>query len=268
MTKTLIAALVAATALLAPAVSQAATVSLENGTIVYRGEGAEGIDLLVSTYQPYGDENTYVSLNDSAAQTIKPGTPCFMSDGYDPTPLCPLDPSQPLVVHGSAARDLIGVNSNISDAKPIAIHGGDGNDLIEDKFDGGAGRVLTGGPGNDEIEGFGGNDSIDGGDGNDVVNGGVGRRPGPRRRGRRRDVGRPVQGARRRPARRRPGHRHDRGVGHPVRPHEPAARDSDTRRRGQRRPARRGRQRRRHRAHPRRPWSATTSAATAPRRSR
>jgi hypothetical protein len=42
MNKTLLAALVAATALLAPAAAQAATVSLENGSIVYRGEGSEG----------------------------------------------------------------------------------------------------------------------------------------------------------------------------------------------------------------------------------
>jgi Ca2+-binding RTX toxin-like protein len=174
MTKTLIAALVAATALLAPAVTQAATVSLENGTIVYRGEGAEGNDVLVSTFQPWGDPNTYLSLSDKAEQDVLSG-PCFMTTGFDPSVLCPLDPSQPLRIEGSAANDDISVFSNdVPDAKPIEMHGGAGNDTIEDVFNSTAGRVMTGGPGNDTILGHGGNDVIDGGDGNDEVDGGVG----------------------------------------------------------------------------------------------
>jgi Ca2+-binding RTX toxin-like protein len=174
MTKTLIAALVAATALLAPAVSHAATVSLENGTIVYRGEGAEGNSLLVSTSQPWGDPNTYMLLDDSAPQTIVSG-PCFKSESWDPSVLCPLDPSQPLRIEGSAGNDRLSIFSNdVPDAKPIQIHGGAGNDEIEDVFVSTAGRVLTGGPGNDLVEGHGGNDDIDGGDGNDTVDGGVG----------------------------------------------------------------------------------------------
>jgi hypothetical protein len=53
MPRILIAAAVAAAALLLPAtLSQAATISLENGTIVYRGEGSEGNSLIVSTFQP------------------------------------------------------------------------------------------------------------------------------------------------------------------------------------------------------------------------
>jgi hypothetical protein len=174
MTKTLIAALAAATALLAPAVTQAATVSLENGTIVYRGEGAEGNQLLVTTYQPWGDPNTYLSLDDSAPQSITSG-PCFKSDGYDPSVLCPLDPSQPLRIEGSAGNDRLSIFSNdVPDAKPIQMHGNAGNDEVEDVYISTAGRVLTGGPGNDSVEGHGGNDTIDGGDGNDMVDGGVG----------------------------------------------------------------------------------------------
>ena len=108
MTKTLIAALVAATALLAPAASQAATVSLDNGTIVYRGEGAEGNHLLVSTFKPFDDPNTYLSLDDSAPQTIING-PCVKYGDFDPWVLCPLDPSQPLRVEGSDGNDDIGI---------------------------------------------------------------------------------------------------------------------------------------------------------------
>jgi Ca2+-binding RTX toxin-like protein len=173
MTKTLIAALVAATALLAPAMSQAATVSLDSsGTIVYRGGESEGLDLHITTFQPWGDPQTYLMLNDSATQTIASG-PCFMSEGHDPTILCPLN-GAPLRVEGGGARDWIVVSSDIPDTKPIAIHGNGGNDEIEDVFISTAGRVLTGGPGNDLIEGHGGNDDIDGGDGNDVVDGGEG----------------------------------------------------------------------------------------------
>ena len=176
MTKTLIAALVAATALLAPAVSQAATVSLENGTIVYRGEGAEGNHLLVSTFKPYDDPNTYLSLDDSAPQTIVNG-PCVKYGDFDPWVLCPLDPGQPLRVEGGAGNDDIGISISSDaalQAKPIALHGGDGNDQVEDIYDTVSGRVLTGGTGNDTVLGHGGNDAIDGGDGNDVVDGGEG----------------------------------------------------------------------------------------------
>src|ERR671914_2615551 len=99
MNKTLIAALVAGTALLAPAAAQAATVSLENGTIVYRGEGSEGLSLLVSTHKPWDDTTTYLALSDSGAdrQHIVAGTPCSLDTNFGAV-LCPLDPSQPLRV--------------------------------------------------------------------------------------------------------------------------------------------------------------------------
>ncbi len=176
MRRMLTAAVVAAAALLLPAtLAQAATISLENGTIVYRGQAAEGNDLLVSTFQPWDDPNTYLSFNDSATQTIVAGAPCFMTEGFDPMALCPLDPNQPLRIEGSAGNDRLSIfNNDVPDAKPIQIHGNAGNDEIEDVFTSTAGRVLTGGPGNDTVLGYGGNDSIDGGDGNDTVDGGVG----------------------------------------------------------------------------------------------
>ena len=175
MTKTLIAALAAAAALLVPSAAQAATVSLDNGTIVYRGEASEGLNLMVTTFQPWGDPKTYLALSDSGAdrQAIAGGTPCSPDANFGV--LCPLDPSQPLRIEGSAGNDRISIfNNEVPDAKAIQIHGNAGNDEIEDVFISTAGRVLTGGPGNDTILGYGGNDSIDGGDGNDTVDGGEG----------------------------------------------------------------------------------------------
>jgi hypothetical protein len=170
MNKPLIAALVAATALLAPAAAQAATVSLENGSIVYRGEGAEGLDLLITKYQPWGDPNHYLALGDDGAdrQAVLAGAPCFMDTNYGAV-LCPLD--RPLVVYGSEGNDSLSVYDDDTDAVPMTIHGNGGNDEITDAFGGGAGRTLTGGPGNDVVIGYHGNDTIDGGDGNDEVDG-------------------------------------------------------------------------------------------------
>jgi len=169
------AAVLAAAALLAPvAMAQAATITQENGAIVYRGEGSEGLSLLVSTFTPWDSDTTYLSLHDSGAnrQAIVSG-PCFMTEGYDPMPLCPLNPGQPLLVHGSAGDDDLGIFSDdVPAAKRIELHGGGGDDQISDAYDSVAHRVLTGGAGDDEIEGYAGNDAIDGGEGNDVVDGG------------------------------------------------------------------------------------------------
>jgi Ca2+-binding RTX toxin-like protein len=170
MNKTLIAALVAAAAFLVPAAAQAATVSLENGAIVYRGEGSEGLSLLITKHQPWDDPNSYVALSDGGAdrQLITSGTPCFIDENYG-APMCPLD--LPLRVEGSAGNDRLSVYDDDTDGVPIQIHGNAGNDEIEDAFGGSAGRTLTGGPGNDVVHGYHGNDTIDGGDGNDTVDG-------------------------------------------------------------------------------------------------
>ena len=251
MNKTLIAALVAATALLAPAAAQAATVSLENGAIVYRGADTEDLDLLVSTFKPYDSDITYLSLNDDVPQTILSG-PCFMSEGYDPNALCPLNPGQPLVIQGGAGNDYVSVfSSDVPDAKPIAMNGNGGNDTLKDAYNSTAGRTLDRRPWQRQDRGLRRQRRHRRRRRQRHGRRRRGQRQRARRRGRRRDVGRPLQAARRRPARRRPRHRHHRGVGHPVRPHEPAAHQRLARRRGQRRPARRGRQRHRHRAHPR-----------------
>jgi hypothetical protein len=92
MNKTLIAVLAAATALLAPAAAQAATVSVDdNGAIVYAGEGSEGLSLLITKYQPFGDPNSYLALGDSGAdrQAILGGAPCFMERSRTPSAAAP-----------------------------------------------------------------------------------------------------------------------------------------------------------------------------------
>src|SRR5919198_578946 len=176
MNKTLTAALIASTALLAPAaVANAATVSLENGAIVYRGEGSEGLSLIVTTYEDWDTGETLLALQDSGAdrQVVTSG-PCSHNDIAGAI-VCPLNPSQPLRVEGSAGNDWLSVfSSEVPDAKPITINGGAGNDTIKDAYNGGAGRTFTGGPGRDDIKGYAGNDAIDGGDGDDVVDGGAG----------------------------------------------------------------------------------------------
>lgn len=171
MHKTLLAALLAAMALLAPAAAQAATVGVENGSLVYRGEGSEGLSLLVTAYQPYGDPHTYLALSDSGAdrQAILAGAPCAADEYYGV--LCPLDPGLPLKVEGSAGNDRLSIFDDDTDAISIEMHGHAGNDEIKDAFGGNAGRTLTGGPGNDIVLGFHGNDTIDGGDGDDTVDG-------------------------------------------------------------------------------------------------
>ena len=111
------------------------------------GEASEGLNLMVTTFQPWDDPKTYLALSDSGAdrQAIAGGTPCSTDANFGV--LCPLDPSQPLRIEGSAGNDRISiVNNEVPDAKPIQIHGNGGNDEIEDVFISTAGRVLTGGP--------------------------------------------------------------------------------------------------------------------------
>jgi Ca2+-binding RTX toxin-like protein len=168
---------VAAAALLAPAaLAQAATISEENGTLVYRGEGSEGISLLVSMNVDWQTQQPQLWLSDSGAdRVVVQSGACVLSDFSTRTTICPLNPNKPLRVEGSAGADSMSVfNTDVPDSMPIEFHGGGGDDQLEDAFGGGAGRVLSGGPGNDLIQGHHGNDAIDGGDGNDEVDGGDG----------------------------------------------------------------------------------------------
>jgi hypothetical protein len=166
----LLGVLLAAAVLVPAAVSEAATVSYENGAVVYRGEGSEGLDLLVSP----NDDATQLYLHDNGAnrQLIQSG-PCTNDASWGV--ICDLDASTPLKIYGSSGKDRLHVYFHgIPESMPIEIHGGAGDDDIEDSSGDEASRAFSGDAGNDTIRGFGGNDVIDGGDGNDEVDGGAG----------------------------------------------------------------------------------------------
>jgi Ca2+-binding RTX toxin-like protein len=166
----LLGVLAAAAVLIPAAASQAATVSYENGAIVYRGEGGEGLDLLASA----SDDGTLLYLPDDGAsrQKVVSG-PCTTDASWGVK--CDLDPSTPLKVYGSTAKDYLHVYFHgIPESMPIEIHGNGGNDDIEDSSGDDASRAFYGDAGDDKIQGHGGDDFIDGGDGNDEVDGGAG----------------------------------------------------------------------------------------------
>ena len=164
-----------AAALIAPAASQAATLGMEGDTLVYRGEGAEGISLLLSSYDDYDTGKTFLRFSDSGADRIQINTGVCQDHQYGGI-ICERDLNRPIRIEGSSAKDDISIYSTeaVPDSIPVSINGNDGDDRIKDAYDSSAGRVLTGGGGNDEIDGYAGNDTLDGGDGNDKLDGGEG----------------------------------------------------------------------------------------------
>ncbi len=90
--------------------------------------------------------------------------------------ICERDLRRPIRIEGSAAKDDIGIYSSaaVPDSIPVSINGNGGDDRIKDAYDSSAGRMLTGGAGDDEIDAYAGDDTLDGGDGNDKLDGGEG----------------------------------------------------------------------------------------------
>jgi Ca2+-binding RTX toxin-like protein len=167
----------AAAPALIPTAANAATVGLEGAILVFRGEGAEGNSLLVSARDDWDTNARYLVLSDSGADRMAVTSgPCAVDSSDATTILCPFDPDRPLRIEGSQARDSISLLSrtDVPDSMPVTILGNGGDDTIKDTYDGDAGRILDGGPGNDEVVGYAGDDRIDGGDGNDTVDGGAG----------------------------------------------------------------------------------------------
>jgi hypothetical protein len=166
----LLGVLAAAAVLIPAAASQAATVTYENGAIVYRGEGSEGLDLLASS----SDDGNFLYLPDDGASRQLVQTDLCDNDASWGV-ICTLNASRPLKVYGSNAKDYLHVYFHgIPESMPIEIHGNAGNDDIEDSSGDDASRAFYGDAGDDKIQGHGGNDVIDGGDGNDEVDGGAG----------------------------------------------------------------------------------------------
>ena len=164
-----------AAALIAPAASQAATLGMEGDTLVYRGEGAEGISLLLSSYDDCDTGKTFLRFSDSGADRVQINTGVCQNHQYGGI-ICERDLNRPIRIEGSSAKDDISIYSTeaVPDSIPVSINGNDGDDRIKDAYDSSAGRVLTGGGGNDEIDGYAGDDTLDGGDGNDKLDGGEG----------------------------------------------------------------------------------------------
>src|SRR3954469_367078 len=160
--------LAAAAILIPAAASQAATISYEGGALVYRGEAAEGNDLLVSTS---GGELAF--SDDGADRQLVQTALCHNDASWGV--LCDLDPGRPLKIYGSAAKDDLHIYfTDVPASMPATIHGGAGDDSIQDSSGTDAGRALYGDAGNDTIKGYAGNDVVDGGDGNDELDGGEG----------------------------------------------------------------------------------------------
>ena len=162
-------------ALIAPAASQAASISQDSGTIVYHGEGSQGLWMSVSTNEDWDSGIRYLHFSDSGV------TPSLNTDLCHKSPVggidCDLDPNRPVRIEGSSARDTLQVSQGsdrVPDSMPVTINGNGGNDKLTDAWGAETGRTLNGGPGDDEIWGYEGNDTLDGGDGKDNLDGGSG----------------------------------------------------------------------------------------------
>ena len=161
-------------ALLVPAASQAATLGMEGDTLVYRGQGSEGNSLLLSSYDDWDTGKTFLRFGESGADVQITTDLC--EDHEFGGIICERDLNRPIRIEGSDARDDISIFDvdSVPDSIPVTINGNGGDDKLEDAYDAGAGRALSGGAGNDEIYGYAGSDTVDGGDGNDTLDGGEG----------------------------------------------------------------------------------------------
>jgi Ca2+-binding RTX toxin-like protein len=164
-----------AVALMAPAASQAATLGMDGDTLVYRGEGSEGLSLLLTDYDEFDTGKKFLRFSDYGADRVQIETDLCEND---PTGgiICERDLHRPIRIEGSEAKDDLSIYSSsaVPDSIPVTINGNGGNDRIKDAYDSSAGRTLTGGGGDDEIDAYAGNDTVDGGDGNDKLDGGLG----------------------------------------------------------------------------------------------
>jgi Ca2+-binding RTX toxin-like protein len=164
-----------ATALIAPTASQAASLGMEGNTLVYNGNGGQGLWMSVSTNEDWDSGIKYLHFSDSGAQVAIDTGLCHANQfgGID----CDLKANRPLRIEGSSTKDDIQISQGsdrIPDSMPVTINGNGGNDKLKDAWSAFTGRTLNGGPGDDEILGYDGNDTLDGGDGNDNLDGGSG----------------------------------------------------------------------------------------------
>ncbi len=162
---------VCALALLAPAASQAATLSYEGDTLVYRAD-------------PGVRDSPMLGKDDAGLLTIsQEGLAVPANCTLDWAAHCPM-PARVRLELGDG-DDWNSFTSDYPKTLPVEVYGGDGKDQLQTynadavKLDGGAGNdilkgwqandTLLGGAGDDEIQGSGGNDHIEAGDGNDSI---------------------------------------------------------------------------------------------------
>lgn len=155
-------------ALLAPAVSSAATAQILNGVLVYTAGNNETNNISVFTYLFTVNGPRVFEITDSGA-TITAGSGCRILTSGKAS--CPSEGQSPNAVRFVLHNQDDIVQWTSSAGVPVDLYGGDGADQLN-----GAGLedLLDGGQGNDTLNGLGGNDFLSGGDGNDTTDGGPG----------------------------------------------------------------------------------------------
>jgi hypothetical protein len=135
----------------------AASVSVADGTLIYRAEAGEANRL---TLNPAGAE---LRVAERGASALEIGPGCE-STGLARTASCPAESISRLYLETGGDRDVVRVNVDL----PARIDAGADDDEIAI---GGASSFVTGGSGDDQLFGDAGNDTLAGGDGNDTVQG-------------------------------------------------------------------------------------------------
>ena len=113
-----------AAALLAPAASQAATLGMEGDTLVYKGEGSEGLSLLLSSYEDWNTGTDYLRFSDYGADRVVISTDLCENNANGGI-ICERDPNRPIRIEGSEAKDDISIFSAdaVPDSIPVTING-------------------------------------------------------------------------------------------------------------------------------------------------
>jgi Ca2+-binding RTX toxin-like protein len=145
-----------------PGAAQAATITLEGDTLVYRSETGDKSSLYVRDSYPQGR----VRFEDYAGVSSAPAS-CTI---HEPETVDCDVPARIRVEFGSA-DDSFGFGDGYTLALPIEVNGGAGNDRLDGDADLPNREILRGGDGKDSINGYGGDDEIRGGAGDDELRG-------------------------------------------------------------------------------------------------
>jgi RTX calcium-binding nonapeptide repeat (4 copies) len=177
--KTIVLAGAVALAVAIPASAEAATITYEGETLVYRGAPGEknstgpSAGLFDTSLLRFSDQVPIAAPADRC-QTYDGWVECArpskvvidMGDGDDYVSFTFSVPGIVYEVYGGDGDDWFEAHSLDAPNQPQLLDGGAGNDRIDgDQGD----DVVRGGPGNDELDGGAGNDRLEGGDGNDTL---------------------------------------------------------------------------------------------------